>query len=257
MEKQRFNKTSYKDMIRKAQEIHFNSLYAKCMAMDFALFNDSRHENGLKFSQDYHIHPNNNFYLNTVLLMSEFNYNGRRINDNDMICFGNLIEEQTIRNLKKYKHKGILSMINSQNDWQKNYLFTTYLLHLLLNESEINKLLPDITDLSASEISSICLYNKVLSEPNTALKIYKDYNLSPSKVMDALLDFLAIHLNYIAIDLDEFKEKQESRLIESKYNLFFTHLVLKDYPVVKIDNNIIIHHIIMFKMVFFLEQLIY
>lgn len=237
MEKQRFNKTSYKDMIRKAQEIHFNSLYAKCMAMDFALFNDSRHENGLKFSQDYHIHPNNNFYLNTILFMSKFNHNGRRINDDDMMCFGKLIEEQTIRNLTKYKHKGILSTINSQNDWQKPYLFTTYLLYLLLNEPEINNLLPEITDLTASEISSICLYNKILSEPNVALNIYKDYNLSPSKIMDALLNFLIYHLNYITCDLEEFKQKQESKLIESKYNLFFTHLVLKDYPIVKIEDK--------------------
>ncbi len=230
-DKKRFIKTVYKDILRWINKYDFQDLYVKSLVLDFKVLNLEQTD-GIKFSQDEKVFPGFNTFLNAMLYISDMKDNGRYVKNGELSVFSNLIDEMAIMGMKKHGAISVNSYGNMQSAWQRNYIFTTYLLSLIMNDPSVNPLLSGLTDLTADEITAVCLYNKFFSEPTAARELYEK-GFNPSKIMFCLMEFLIKHLNYIVIDIEDYKKNQIEKLEQSKYNLFFTHFLLKDYSIIK------------------------
>lgn len=52
-----------------------------------------------------------------------------------------------------------------------------------------------------------------------------------------LTKFLVENLPCIIINQDEYKKKQMEKIVSSKYDLFSTRMIIRDYPIIKINNQ--------------------
>lgn len=169
-DKQRFMKTIFKDMGKLLSNINEDSICTWCALLDYDLLSLTDESDAKKFSNKYSIFPGYNWFLTSVYLLTEISDSSKLLSNDITNKFSKLLDEMVRKNIKRLGLSVTSQLGNPQAQWQKNYIFKTYLLYLFLSEPDVNNKLKSITNLSSFEISSICLYNKLFSQPEMKLK---------------------------------------------------------------------------------------
>lgn len=233
--KDRDMKDIFEDMVKLLKNVSDEYLYYECMFLDNELLSLKRSDASF-FANFNHIFPGNNVFLNCISFLVIPTESKNQLSDAIMVKFSNLLDEMNKLNLKKENTLGISEMCNPQAQWQQNYYFRTYLLYLILSDSKIKYKLENFTRLSSLDISSICLFNKLILNPKI-IPLLNKINLAEMDVISLLTNFLAEHLPFLVINQEDYKAKQMENIRKSNYDLFSSRMIIKDYPIIKIDDK--------------------
>lgn len=231
-------KKNYEDILVLISPIKSTSLISKCTKMDFELLNMSNND-VFKFQKENGIIPGYNTLLCTFAYLCSFNVFGKECNLNDLVSFSTKIDNCTIFNLQNKGAIAVNEYYRLQHDWQRKYIFKTYLLYLLISQNDLLSLYNKHFTFTPIEMSGICLYNKILSEPSVAVSLVQ-MKIMPSAVINNYIEFLYKYFPFIAISLEDFKKKQESNFINSNYDLFAARLLVRDYPIITINKHLFV-----------------
>ena len=84
------------------------------------------------------------------------------------------------------------------------------------------------------------------------MKSLVENNIQPHVFFENILKYIVSNINYVIIEIDDYKAKQNNKLSLANYNPFYTRPLVKDYPVVHIARDLYV-----FSSYFYLQDAIF
>lgn len=192
----------------------------------------------MEYCNSFNIIPGYSKYFSTIALLSNNdNSNTSRISSADMLLFNSLLEKMSLDSIKTDGEKAIAARQYAQNDWQKKYIFKTYLLSLFLNENKIKQLFNGLNLGTVDDLISLALIPRLASE-KIFLKYLCDNEFSPGNLFMGLSMLIKDNYKFLAIEHKDFKQQQIEKLEKANYNLFYTRMISKNYPIIKFRDDL-------------------
>ena len=230
------------------------SLASRMLVLDLSLLSlVPNQENGMSYINTHKIYPGYSRFFAMFGLMScdKILDQYGSVSLEDMAFMSRGLDKIIEHALKKDGVQAAEAMYLAQRDWQKDYLMKTYLLSLLLNNNKIKPIYESLNTVSIDDIVSLCLLVKLSSE-TSVLKSLVENNIQPHVFFENILKYIVSNINYVIIEIDDYKAKQNNKLSLANYNPFYTRPLVKDYPVVHIARDLYV-----FSSYFYLQDAIF
>ena len=212
-----------------------NDRISKCFILDLKLLSLNHDLESIKdYCESCGVYPGYSKFLATISFLAEeknvTNYNG--IPKNVLKHFNCILDRMIING----SENTLYAMQLAQRDWQRKYIFKTYLFHLFLEDKAIASLFNQFTSNSIDDLVSLSLLPRFLAEP-IILKCIRNKGLSFYDCFNRIVKYIDAYYDYISINIETFREIQEEKLKVANYNLFHARMIIKDYPVIKLNDG--------------------
>ncbi|MCI5582332.1 MAG: hypothetical protein MR357_01250 [Anaeroplasma sp.] len=232
------NEQLVKIMMKSLEQYSFTTIGSRMFVMDYALLGLEQDMNKVdNYIEKHKIMPGYSKFFSTLALLScKQLMGGEKIKD-EVLCFYNSLFDKIINNNLKDNYDAALGSLGlAQRDWQKKYIFKTYLMYLFLNDSEINPIFLSKINASIDDMVSICLVNKYLAIPEVMKKLI-EMGKKPTQVFEKFKKYLVSNMGYLCIKYSDYKMKQLEKIKSSNYNIFAARMIEKDYPLLEVETN--------------------
>ena len=232
MEKALDNETIFMQIETAFKDYSLDSLFDKSLALESELLSINGPDEGVEFHQRNRIYPGNNYFFSTFSIIFNDDYGKKAVDNYLMEKVGKNIDLQLGNLIMRNSSTGANALMSTEGESQKKYIFKMYLLYLLLSESELNSSLCKITDLTVEELTAISFFIIVFFQKEfiTCYGLNSDFS---KKFLANFKNFLVKHVDFIVMDINEFKRKQIEKYKANNFDLFSTRWLLKDYPIIK------------------------